>query len=84
MNWIDRNLVLKISLIYFKRILIPHTGDCTCTILNEEVQSWNFLEKLKSNTADNSNDICSGVSIICYRRNDSSSISRDMKGFHVR
>lgn len=83
-HWIDEYWTLQKIFLDVPRFMTPQTGDATCCLMFHILHSWGLMEMVNARRTDNASDICAGVSKLCDRLNESSSLHRHPHSFHVR
>lgn len=83
-HWIDKDWSMRSIALDFKRFMTPHTGEATCEILLETIDSWELRKRLRSITSDNASDVCSGVARRFANLSLESYVCSSLRNFHVR
>lgn len=58
---IDKNWLMRTSVLELKRFTAPHTGDASCQFIYELIKAWGLEKSLMAITTENSSDMISAI-----------------------
>lgn len=80
---ITEDCKLEPIVLYFPLFMSPHTGDDTCALLYDVLESWNLCKKVREITSDNVSDVCNGISKLLGRLLTEAHTTSNLEDFHL-